>query len=93
MIGGWAIAIFTGLAVVYGAAWTDASTPQYVVVLYNTFTRPAFALAVGWVAFACIMGYGGNASVMLHAVKYYTNTIWFRENMAQSLPNVLLTSL
>ena len=56
---GWILAVMTGLSVVYGSFWSDSATPQWVAVLYVTFTRPAFTLAVAWVAFACIMGYGG----------------------------------
>ena len=58
-IGGWILAVITGHCVVYASIWAGPGTPQIASVFYNTFTRPAFAMAVAWVAFACMMGYGG----------------------------------
>ncbi len=60
----WAAALATGLSVVYaldtyehmvwGTQPSDAAN-----VLNNTLSRSAWALALGWLVFACHHGYGG----------------------------------
>ena len=57
----WIVAVGVGLAIVYGPYRSDGSLtlPQYAAVMYTTLSRAGFALAVGWVAFACVVGYGG----------------------------------
>ena len=61
---GWALATAIGLAVLYGLS--DLLDPLTVPeinaatkVIYGTFHRLAWAIAVGWVIFACVSGYGG----------------------------------
>ena len=57
----WAVAFFTGLAVVYGLdinitheTYTNAQN-----ITYGGLHRAAWGLALGWVIFACSRGYGG----------------------------------
>ena len=61
---GWAEATAIGLAVLYGLSdLLDPSTVPEInaatKVIYGTFHRLAWAIAVGWVIFACVSGYGG----------------------------------
>ena len=60
----WVSATANGLAVLYGLS--DLLDPLTVPeinaatkVIYGTFHRLAWAIAVGWVIFACVSGYGG----------------------------------
>ena len=61
---GWALSIATGLAIVYGIyPYTDQSvvpelSPAFNMT-YGPLHRVSWALAVAWVIFACINGYGG----------------------------------
>ncbi|XP_012944913.2 O-acyltransferase like protein-like [Aplysia californica] len=59
---GWAVAVATGLAVVYGIhgdiTAKDPSSTE-VAALYNALARSAWAVAVSWVIIACTSGYGG----------------------------------
>ncbi|XP_030841026.1 nose resistant to fluoxetine protein 6 [Strongylocentrotus purpuratus] len=59
---GWAIASALGIAVVYGLydANRGASiTTRAADIMYLTFSRFTWALALSWVIFACHYGYGG----------------------------------
>ncbi|XP_072041407.1 nose resistant to fluoxetine protein 6-like [Amphiura filiformis] len=56
---GWFIAASTALTIIYVGQATSPDTPQWAAVLYNTFGRTMFSMSVVWVAFSCIMGYGG----------------------------------
>ncbi|XP_033120065.1 nose resistant to fluoxetine protein 6-like isoform X2 [Anneissia japonica] len=64
---GWCAAVATGLAVIYGlwSTYDGHQVPQGVAVFYNTVARFSWSLAVAWVAFACITGYGGFANTIL----------------------------
>ncbi|XP_033120843.1 nose resistant to fluoxetine protein 6-like [Anneissia japonica] len=64
---GWGVAIATGLAVIYGlwGTYEPKQMDQGVAVFYTTVSRFAWSVAVGWVAFACVTGYGGFANTLL----------------------------
>ena len=58
---GWAVAIASSLAVLYGLCDLPSGkvlTPE-VTAFYNTVHRTVWAAGVGWVIFACVTGYGG----------------------------------
>ncbi len=60
----WLYSTFTGLVVVYGLApFLDQSQvvtlPSGLRILYGSLHRVTWAIALGWVVFACIKGYGG----------------------------------
>ena len=61
MLLGWIVAAVTGLALVYGlygvAQGTPLTTP--VAAFYSSTHRTIWALVLGWVIFACVLGYGG----------------------------------
>ncbi|XP_022102682.1 nose resistant to fluoxetine protein 6-like [Acanthaster planci] len=62
----WFVSTAVGLAIVFGLYRGEGKDiPQYAAVLYTVFSRPAFVTAVGWVAFACVMGYGGPVNSLL----------------------------
>nr|XP_054759834.1 uncharacterized protein LOC129265960 [Lytechinus pictus] len=58
---GWAIAIATGLAVVYGLYGEFNGHPLSTAenAIYMAFAHFAWAIALSWVIFACHYGYGG----------------------------------
>ncbi|XP_037075314.1 nose resistant to fluoxetine protein 6-like [Pollicipes pollicipes] len=65
---GWAAAIATGLSVEYGMwgyqlPWESYSRP--VALAFGTLHRLAWGLAVSWVVFACVTGYGGFVNTFL----------------------------
>ncbi|XP_071482113.1 O-acyltransferase like protein-like [Diadema antillarum] len=67
VITGWMVALFTLFAVVYGT-WANGYeryVPQIESVLYLSFHRLAWSIAVAWIIFACIRGYGGFFNVLL----------------------------
>ena len=64
----WSIAFAIGIAVVYGIDFPNSGmgigTPETTMsrtasAIYGGFYKPAWALSVGWVIFACCRGYGG----------------------------------
>ncbi|XP_005106497.3 O-acyltransferase like protein [Aplysia californica] len=59
---GWAVAVATGLAVVYGIhgdiTAKDPSSTEFAA-LYNALSRSAWSVAISWVIIACASGYGG----------------------------------
>ncbi|XP_035828349.1 O-acyltransferase like protein-like [Aplysia californica] len=65
---GWAVAVATGLAVVYGIhddiTAEDPSSTE-VAALYNTMARSAWSVAISWVVIACASGYGGPVNWLL----------------------------
>lgn len=61
---GWVAASAIGLAIAYGLVpYLDpVDVPEIVKVIqvaYGSFSRLAWSVAVGWVIFTCIKGYGG----------------------------------
>ncbi|XP_038052246.1 uncharacterized protein LOC119724969 [Patiria miniata] len=62
----WIVAVGVGLAIIYGPYRSNGEPiPQYAAVMYTVFSRAAFVMAVGWVAFACVTGYGGPVNALL----------------------------
>ncbi|XP_038051428.1 nose resistant to fluoxetine protein 6-like isoform X2 [Patiria miniata] len=61
----WFVSTAVALSVVYGIYRDEGELPLYAAVLYNVFARPAFVTAVGWVAFSCLVGYGGPVNALL----------------------------
>ncbi|XP_017077663.1 nose resistant to fluoxetine protein 6 [Drosophila eugracilis] len=58
--------IFTAIFALYPASkWTDANASTLAESSYYTLTRVGWSLAVCWVIFACIQGYGGLANSFL----------------------------
>jgi len=58
----WALSIATGLAIVYGIyPYYDENTPITTAfnITYGSLNRFAWSIAVAWVIFACLHGYGG----------------------------------
>ncbi|XP_017110942.1 nose resistant to fluoxetine protein 6 [Drosophila elegans] len=65
---GWLISLallFTCLFSVFGYAKTSDTPPILEEAFYLTFTRIAWPLALCWVVFACMQGYGGLANSFL----------------------------
>ncbi|XP_071947853.1 nose resistant to fluoxetine protein 6-like [Antedon mediterranea] len=64
---GWLVATVIGLSVVYGLYGTlhGNELNKGATVMYITFCRFAWAVALGWVSFACITGYGGPVNTLL----------------------------
>ena len=57
---GWVVAIGFGLAVVYGPySVTDYTWKEVDIISYGMLFRFVWALAVGWVIYACHNGFGG----------------------------------
>ncbi|XP_022104486.1 nose resistant to fluoxetine protein 6-like isoform X2 [Acanthaster planci] len=62
----WIAAVGAGLAIIYGPFRSDGEPlPQYAAVMYTTLSRAGFAVAVGWVTFSCVVGYGGPVNSFL----------------------------
>ncbi|XP_043644252.1 nose resistant to fluoxetine protein 6 [Drosophila teissieri] len=58
--------IFTSLFALYPPSkWSDPSASTLAETSYYTFTRLGWALALCWVIFACVQGYGGLANSFL----------------------------
>ena len=57
----WQVAFLTGFAVVYGLHDARVTTTGTLIAatFYNAFQRLAWPLALSWVIFACVKGYGG----------------------------------
>ena len=63
---GWVLAIVVGMSIVYGLypyynpseGFFKEMNPD-VAALYESTHRFAWSLAVAWVVFACVTGYGG----------------------------------
>ena len=71
---GWVIAIVTGLSVVYGT-WKVFDKPaEYFTdaedIIYEAMHRFAWAVAVGWVIYACQNNAGGNVTKMILRLCY-----------------------
>ncbi|XP_071804203.1 O-acyltransferase like protein-like [Asterias amurensis] len=64
---GWLIAVALGMSVVFGLYRSPDNNEIefYAAVMYTTFSRFAFAVAVVWVAFSCHFGYGGPVNTLL----------------------------
>ena len=61
-IWGWLVAFGTGFAVIYGLNFPklgEQPLSEAANIIYGGFHRLAWAMAVGWVVFACARGYGG----------------------------------
>ncbi|XP_037067998.1 nose resistant to fluoxetine protein 6-like [Pollicipes pollicipes] len=66
---GWIVAFAIGISVVYGMTgyqmpW-DPQPSKAVAVTYGGLHRFAWGLAVSWVIFACVTGYGGFVNMLL----------------------------
>ena len=64
VVGGWSIATAMALAILYGLTpYLDQTIvptiDDGIRVSFGVFNRLAWAVAVAWVIFACINGYGG----------------------------------
>ncbi|XP_071955721.1 nose resistant to fluoxetine protein 6-like [Antedon mediterranea] len=64
---GWMAATGIALAVVYGLYGNFHGNPlnEAATVIYTTLSRFSWAVALGWVAFACVTGYGGPVNSLL----------------------------
>ncbi|XP_071956995.1 nose resistant to fluoxetine protein 6-like [Antedon mediterranea] len=64
---GWLAATGIALAVVYGLYGTYHGNPinKAGSVVYITLCRFSWSVALGWVAFACVTGYGGPVNTLL----------------------------
>jgi len=65
---GWLIAFAVGVSVTYGMVGYQMpwdSVPKAVAVTYGGLHRFAWGLAVSWVIFACVTGYGGFVNTFL----------------------------
>ena len=71
MLVGWCAAIFFALSVVYGPYRAFKKNPvpftKFENVLYGTFSRFAWGLALAWVTYACHLGLGG----MFHDLNWH----------------------
>lgn len=71
MLVGWCVAIFFALSVVYGPYRAFKKNPvpftKFENVLYGTFSRFAWGLALAWVTYACHLGFGGLVDKILSA--------------------------
>lgn len=72
MLVGWCVAIFFALSVVYGPYRAFKKNPvpftKFENVLYGTFSRFAWGLALAWVTYACHLGLGG----MFHDLNWHS---------------------
>lgn len=63
MVVGWCVAIILALSVVYGPYKSYKKNPvpftKLENVMYGTFSRFAWGLALAWVIYACHRGFGG----------------------------------
>ena len=77
MVWAWAAAFATGLAVVYGLYIKIDMEPlsDGLSAFYGGCHRAAWALALGWLIFACCRGYGGNflQLFLTHSLKIIQN--------------------
>lgn len=67
---GWIFATAIGLAIVYGLTpfLNETEVPvinQWIRVSYASLHRLSWSIAVGWVIFACVNGYGGPVNEFL----------------------------
>ena len=74
---GWIIAFVTGILIVYGLdipkrLFENKPLSMTENIIYGGFHRLAWAIAVGWVIFACSRGYGGNHFENVVGVKICT---------------------
>lgn len=68
VIVGWLIAAALGLALIYGEmpyVRGDYGMSHAMFVIYGTFTRPAWAVMIGWIILTCCTGYGGVVNSVL----------------------------
>ncbi|XP_063951628.1 O-acyltransferase like protein-like isoform X1 [Lytechinus pictus] len=67
VVTGWILTLASLFAVVYGT-WSgnsDRYVPQIESVIYLTFSRIGWGVAICWIIFACLQGYGGPVGVFL----------------------------
>ena len=81
MVWAWAAAFATGLAVVYGLNIKIDMEPlsDGLAAFYGGCHRAAWALALGWLIFACCRGYGGNflQLFLTHCLKITKNVSYY----------------
>lgn len=78
----WIIAFAIGLSVVYGEVpYMDSEKfPQlndYLRVIYGSLSRMGWAIALSWVVFACVKGYGGTIVIFYLQFTFYICSIFF----------------
>lgn len=62
----WTVAIFMLMSTVYGLyRGSTVQHSQSLAVFYRTVSSTSWSVAVGWIAFACIKGYGGPVNKIL----------------------------
>lgn len=59
----WLIAIFLGLSIMFGIY--RAHFGSVVATIYNSLSRTAWSIAVAWMIFACLSGFGGRINRIL----------------------------
>ncbi len=67
---GWTGAVGLGIAVVYGLGYPkiihNLELPSEAVnVMYGSFHRLAWGVALAWMVWACVKGYGGSQNSLL----------------------------
>ena len=78
----WIIAFAIGLSVVYGEVpYIDSDKfPQLndsLRVIYGSLSRMGWAIALSWVVFACVKGYGGTIVIFYLQFTFYICSIFF----------------
>ncbi|XP_033122588.1 nose resistant to fluoxetine protein 6-like [Anneissia japonica] len=64
---GWSVSIILAMVVIFSVWKTDSGKElrQGAAIMYYTFSRFSFALAVAWVILVCVFDYGGPVNMFL----------------------------